>query len=63
MRDISQLGPVDHHHRQLQFGEIAAEQLPERGPGLRHERARHRRFRRRPRLGPDLLADRLINPA
>jgi hypothetical protein len=61
--DVGQLDPVDHYHRQLQPGEIPAEQLRQRGTGLGHERARGGRLRRRARLGSDLLADRLINPA
>ena len=40
--------------------ELAAHQLAERLAGPLHERPRHRRLRRRPRLRLDLLADRLL---
>jgi hypothetical protein len=55
-----QLEAVEHHHRQAQIGELAAHQLSQRRPGALHERARHRRLRRRPRLRLDLFADRLL---
>ena len=49
-----QLDPVEHHHRQAQIGQRAVHQLPQLIPGPLHERARHRRLRRRPRAGLDL---------
>jgi hypothetical protein len=39
-----------------------SQQLRQRRAGLGHERARHGRLRRRPRLGLQLLPDRLIDP-
>jgi len=63
MGDVGQVDPVDHHHRQVQIGQVTAEQLLQRRARLGHERARHRRLRRRPRLGLDLLTDRLVHPA
>jgi hypothetical protein len=58
-----QLDPVEHHHRQAQVGERSIHQVPQLIAGPLHERAGHRRLRRRPGVGLDLLADRLLRAA
>ncbi len=55
-----QLDPVEHHHRQPDVVEAAAHQLLKRHAGALNERPRHRRLRRRARLGLDASADRLL---
>ena len=62
MRDVGQVDPVDHHHRQLQIGQVPAQQIRQRRARPGHERARHRRLRRRPGVLLNLLADRLSDP-
>jgi hypothetical protein len=63
VRDVGQVDPVDHHHRQLQVRQVPAQQLGQRRAGLGHERARDRRLRRRPGLSLHPFPDRLIHPA
>jgi len=63
VRAAVQLDPVEHDHRQAQVGERAVHQVPQLIAGPLHERAGHRRLRRRPSIGLDLLADGLLRPA
>ena len=60
VRAAVRLDPVEHHHRQTQVGQRTVHQPPQLIVGPLHERAGRRRFRRRPRIGLDLLADRFL---
>src|SRR5450755_54046 len=61
VRALSDLEPVEHHHRQARVIQPAAHQLTERGAGALDEQLRHRRLRRRARFLLDALADRLAD--
>jgi hypothetical protein len=60
---VLQADPVDHQHRQAHVLQPAGHQIQQRLLGARDERAGDCRFRRRPRLLLDLLADRLLPAA
>ena len=61
VRAAVQLDPVEHHHRQSHVHERAVHQVPQLIAGALHERAGHRRLRRRPRVGLHLGADWLLH--
>jgi hypothetical protein len=61
MRALSDLKPVEHHHREAHVIQSAAHQLPQRGPCPLDEQLRDRALTRRCAGLLDLLADRLAH--
>ena len=61
VRAVSDLKPVEHHHREAHVIQPAAHQLPQRGPCSLDEPLRDRALTRRCAGPLDLLADRLTN--
>ena len=55
VRTAVQLDPVEHDHRQTQVGQRTVHQVPQQVAGSLHERPGHRRLRRRPGVGLDLV--------